>query len=241
LRELWLASDSGAFNFTSQLFVNKNNSGLHNNVVHHLDFDYSGNACFAASDGISILHNGKWAKSSGLDNLYLNFEITGMASAANGFTYVTTYGGGVERFKIDVDGISGATIFDNDWTWLESDNINTVFIDDTTQVYGTDRGVALHFSEYTKWDWLLYTISDGLIGDTVLAIVKDHSDNWWFGTTRGISRLNDAEWTNYTVETQNIISDNIKFLAVDIDGSVWFASDEGLSQFIDGQWINYSK
>jgi hypothetical protein len=53
--------------------------------------------------------------------------------------------------------------FTNDWTLLESDNINTVFIDDTTHVYGTDRGAALHSSECTKWDWLVYTTSEGLI------------------------------------------------------------------------------
>jgi ligand-binding sensor domain-containing protein len=241
VKELWLASNTGVFNFTLQLYVTKANSGLLNDRVNHLNFDNNSSACFATPEGISILNNDKWTNYSGLDNLYLNFEITDMSSATNGFTYVTTYGGGVERFKINIDGISGATTFDTDWTMLESNNINTVFIDDTTQVYGTDAGVAMHFSEYTKWNWLIYTTSDGLICDTVLAIVKDHSDNWWFGTTQGISRLDDSEWTNYSIETHNIISNDIKFLAVDIDGSVWFASDKGLSQFIDEQWVNYSK
>lgn len=241
VKELWLAADIGAYNFTSELLVNNINSGLLSNEVNHLDFDYFSNTCFVTPFGISILNNGNWKEYSGLDNLFLDYEITDIASASNGFTYVTTYGGGIERFKIETDAISGATVFTNDWTLLETDNIRAVFIDDTTQVYGTDKGVAMHFSEFTKWDWLVYTTRNGLIGDTVLSVVKDHSDNWWFGTTRGISRLCDTVWTNYSFSTHNIISDSIKFLAVDIDGSVWFASDKGLSQFIDEQWINYSK
>ena len=54
--------------------------------------------------------------------------LTDAYSDTNGYTYATTNGGGVERFMIDVDGISGATVFDSEWSGLESDIINTVFI-----------------------------------------------------------------------------------------------------------------
>jgi ligand-binding sensor domain-containing protein len=240
-KELWIGSDEGALNFNSQLHLKESNSGLDNNVVTHLNFDYAGRSYFATPTGISILENESWTTSTGLDDLYLFHEITGIASARNGYTYITTHGGGVECFKSDIDGISGATIYDTDWTRLESNNILTVFIDDTTQVFGTDRGVALHFSELTKWDWEAYTSAEGLINDTVISIVKDQSDNWWFGTTNGLSKFNDSEWTNYSSENNNMHSNHIKFLAVDIDGSVWFASDEGLSQFKNEQWLNFPK
>lgn len=240
--ELWLASDAGVLNFTTQQQLTSTNSGLKDNIVTHLDFDFENRGIFAIHKGLSILNsNNKWFESTGQNDLYKNFEITDIASAVNGFTYVTTKGGGVERIKMDVDGISGATVFDTDWTKLESNNINTVFIDSITQVYGTDAGVAMHFSEFTKWDWETYTKTDGLINDTVIAIVKDKSDIWWFGTKHGLSSFNNSKWTNYSVETHQIISNNIKFLALDIDGTVWFASDNGLSHFTGGKWVNYSK
>ena len=241
VNELWLASNNGVLNNASQQQLTSANSGLKNDVVNLLDFDFKNRGIFANPKGLSILDNNKWIESKGLNDIYLQFQITDIASASNGFTYVTTKGGGVERFEMDVDGISGATIFDTDWSKLESNNINTVFIDSITQVYGTDAGVAMHFSEFTKWDWETYSKKDGLINDTVIAVVKDGSKNWWFGTKQGLSRFGNSKWTSYSVKTHNLLSNNIKFLAVDIDGTVWVASDEGLSHFINGQWINYSK
>lgn len=240
-QRLWLASNDGVLNYTTDEIFTSSNSGLQNNAVKSFDFDFSNRGIFATPDGLSILDNDKWISSAGLNDIYNEFEISDIGSASNGFTYVTTKGGGVERFEMDVDGISGATIFDTDWTKLESNYINTVFIDSITQVYGTDMGVTMHFSEFTKWDWESYSTFDGLINNNVISVAKDKSDNWWFGTSEGLSRFTNDTWTNYTVETDNIISNNIKFLAVDSDGTVWLASDEGLSQFINNQWINYSK
>lgn len=238
--ELWFASNNGVFNLTTNEHLTTSNSGLHNNTVKYLCFEKN-NSFFATSKGVSAFDSKKWFETSGTNDFYKNFEITDIASAVNGFTYVTTKGGGVERLKLDVDGISGATVFDTDWSKLESNNINTVFIDSITQVYGTDAGVAMHFSEFTKWDWETYSTKDGLINDTVTAVLKDKSNNWWFGTKHGLSSFSNSKWTNYSVETHKIISNNIKFLATDIDGTVWIATDEGLSHFTGGKWVNYSK
>jgi ligand-binding sensor domain-containing protein len=239
--ELWLASNSGVLNLTNQLHLTNTNSGLKSNTVSHISFDNNDRSYFASPMGVSIFDSKNWFATSGQNDLYLNFEITDMASAVNGFTYITTHGGGIERLKMDVDGISGATVFDTDWTKLESNNINTVYIDSITQVYGTDAGVAMHFSEYTKWDWETYSTKDGLINDTVTAVLKDKSNNWWFGTKHGLSSFNNSKWTNYTLETHDFISNNVKFLALDIDGTIWIATDDGLSHFTGGHWINYSK
>lgn len=238
---LWLASNEGILNISEDVLINSGNSGLKSNQVHRLEFDFSNRGIFANPDGLSINDNGKWFFSSGNNDLYQNHEITDVASAVNGFTYVTTNGGGIERFEMGVDGISSATIFDSDWTLLESNNINTVFIDSITQAYGTDMGVGLHFSEFTKWDWEFYSTIDGLIDNNVISVLKDKSDNWWFGTNVGLSKFDNTNWTNYTVKNNGILSDSIKFLAVDIDGSVWFASDRGLSQFTNNEWTNYIK
>lgn len=240
-QELWLASDLWAYNFSSHYYLTSENSLLPVNRVNHLHFNNRQGAFFATPEGLSMETRTTWINYTGMDDLYLDYEITDMGTASNGYTYVTTYGGGVERFTSDVDGISGATVFDTDWSQLESDYIHTVFIDDTLQVYGTDMGVAMHFSEYTKWDWQVYTTSDGLINDTVLAVLKDHTGHWWFGTPGGISRFDGSSWTSYTAQSHDMISNQILFLAIDIDGSVWMAAHKGLSQFTGDRWISYPK
>jgi ligand-binding sensor domain-containing protein len=240
-RELWLASDQGACNFTLDELLTEANSGLHNDVVSQIGHNYLNTAFFASTDGLSLLDDDSWSHYPGVNDLYLSHQISDIGSASNGYTYVTTYGGGIERFKAGPDGITGATLMDTDWTRLESDYIYSVYIDDTTQVYGTSLGVAFHFSEYTKWDWEVYTTADGLVNDTVLSVTRDLSGNWWIGTAGGISRFDETQWISYTSDQHDMTGNRAEYLAVDNDGSVWMASDEGLSHFTGGLWVSYPK
>ncbi len=236
---LWLASDKSALEvFTNQLLTASDNGFLDNNIT-HLDIDEEKKLYLASDKGISIMKDNQWIIDKGLDSLYMTYPITDIGNASNGYTYATTLGGGVERFKCDVDGISGATIFEKDWTKLESDNILTVYIDDTVQVFGTEYGVAFHYSEYTKWDWETYTTDDGLVSDTVLSITKDNDNNWWFGTVNGLSKFSQNTWTNYKVRDAGFLSDTINYMAIDTDGSLWCASNKGLSHFQNNQWTNF--
>lgn len=240
-KELWLASDIGAYNYTGDNLLTESNSGLQKNLVSQIGFNPDNIAFFASSDGLSMLNGETWSLYPGMENFFLYHEISDIGSASNGYTYVCTKGGGIERFKADLDGISGATLMDTDWTQLESNYISSVYIDDTTQVYATDMGVGFHFSEYTKWDWEVYTTDDGLVNNEVLSVVRDHSGLWWIGTAEGISMFDGSTWLSYTVDENDMCSNRAQYLAVDTDGSVWMASDEGLSRFSDGQWVAYPK
>lgn len=240
-KELWLASDMGAYNYTGENLLTETNSGLQSNLVSQIGFNPGNIAFFASSEGLSWLNGEAWSLYPGMNDFFLEHEISDIGSASNGYTYVCTYGGGIERFKADLDGISGATIMDTDWTQLESNYVNSVHIDDTTQVYATDMGVGFHFSEYTKWDWEVYTTNDGLVNNEVLSVVRDHSDMWWIGTAEGISSFDEINWVSYTSDQYDMTGNRVPYLAVDIDGSVWMASDQGLSHFSDGQWVAYPK
>jgi len=240
-KELWLASGQGAYNFTASYLLSGSNSGLQNDMVSQIGFNPDHIGIFASPDGLSLQNGESWSTYTGMDDFFLYHEISDIGSASNGYTYVTTYGGGIERFKAGLDGISGATLMDSDWTQLESNYVYSVYIDDTTQVYGTDLGVGFHFSEYTKWDWEVYTTSDGLVNDTVLSVVRDNSGKWWIGTANGISMYDESQWVNYTTEEYDMSGKAVKYLAINTDGSVWMASDNGLSQFTGGTWVAYPK
>lgn len=238
-RELWLASNEGGYNQTADYVYNQANSALQNDQVSDIGFNYEHYALFASTEGLSLLNGEQWSNYAGLDDFFLYHEISDIGSTSNGYTYVTTYGGGIERFKADIDGISGATIMDSDWTRMESNYVHSVYIDDTTQVYGTNLGVAFHFSEYTKWDWEVYTTADGLVNDTVLSVVRDLSGNWWIGTANGVSMFDDLAWVNYSPDEYKMPGKQASFLALDTDGAVWMASDEGLSRYSKGSWTAY--
>ena len=246
--KIWLCSNNGLSVFEhndekiSNLVTYKSTqSGILSDSVLAVDIDLKSTRYIATSSGLSIFSNNKWQDYFGQagDKILQNYKISAVAAANNNWVYVSTQGGGVSRFKY-LDAVSGATTFTEEWaSGLKSDNILTVVIvDDTCQWYGTDKGVALHTNELTKSGWTRYSRTDGLICDTVTTIAKDLSGNIWFGTPKGISKLNNETWVNLT--TKNGLTSNvINTIAVDLDGSVWVGTDNGISRYINGIWIDF--
>lgn len=238
---LWIASNEGVLNNVTGEFLTTENSQIANNKIKALSRDANNSMYFAWQNGISILFNNQWFQNTGLNDFFQNHTITDIATTTDGYTYAATSSGGIERFRCGVDGISGATTLDTDWTRLNSNNILTVFTIDTIQAYGTDQGAAIHYSEFTKWDWETFTRFDGLVSDTVISIVRDTDETWWFGTYRGLSHYNGTSWTLYNVANSSIPSDTIRFLDIDRNGTIWMATDAGLSYFSNNQWTNILK
>jgi ligand-binding sensor domain-containing protein len=254
LSRIWLASNFGATvynyksdNIDSEINYSIENGMLSNNIKAVGVYD-SGTYFFGTSLGLSILHNNKWSSFTGktrYENIEVlkNYEISDIARSKNGWVFVTTLGGGVSRFKYELDAVSGATTYNSDWAFgIQSDSVNTVVIvDDTCQWFGTNNGVGFHTSHYTKEDWIYYSTRDGLICDTVLAIAKDQSGNVWFGTPKGLSKFDGLKsWKNYTIQ-DGLIDNKINTIAVDIDNSVWFGTDKGISHFSNNKFTNYTK
>lgn len=241
-QDTWLATNAGLINQSASTSISSSNSCLPNDFITKMAIDYRGVVYAGSSDGITVIDQSQCFDTIGRDKEMIKFEITDIGTATNDYTYVTTYGGGVGRFKYDVDGITGATVFDKDWSELRTNYVHTVFIEDTIQWFGSVNGVAKHNSIYTKWDWETWHVEDGLISDTVISVAKDLENNMWFGTCRGISRFDEeaGTWTNYDVDSHNIINDTVCKIAVESNGKVWIATASGLSAFDGSTWTNYS-
>lgn len=251
-KQIWVGTHEGTVKATiaSQSLTlsdtyRRASNGLLSDTVWSVASDKNSAKFFGTPNGLSILKNaiwtsydGKWGKKS-TDNFLTKKPITAIASAKNGWNYVSTKGGGVSRFQY-TDAVSGATKFFMPWAYgLKSDTVFTVVVvNDTCQWYGTTKGAAYHTSHNTKADWTSYSIADGLVSDSVYAIAQDASGNTWFGTQRGVSKLKNDVWTNFT--TQNgLIANKVNAVAIDIDGSVWFGTDNGISQLKEGVWKSF--
>jgi len=245
--EIWLGSKLGAssFEYTSSNIGNLasytiKDKNLLSDTVSSIDIDQSNVKYIGTAKGLSILKGSTYSSFKG--EILDKYKITGVATAANGWVYVSTEGGGVSRFKYNTDAVSGATTFHQPWSMgLMTDTVFTVItVNDGYQWYGTTKGAVLHKTEFPKnpEDWVQYSRKDGLVCDTVYAIGKDLSGDMWFGTNKGVSMLSDNTWVSYTKNT-GLIANKINTIAIDKDGSVWFGTDEGISHYINKQWINY--
>ena len=103
---------------------------------------------------------------------------------------------------------------------------------------GTDGGLA-------RWDgiqWSVFTVENGLSGETVRAIADDREGNLWVGTFRsGLNRLHNGEITAYHKE-DGLPSEDILSLYVDDEDVLWIGTrGSGLARFRNGKWTQFTK
>ena len=129
--EIWYALSNGAgmIGYNSgvieyQSSYTTTNSEILSNEVNAVSLDNSDLKWFGTSNGLSVLKNNNWYNEE-MDGFYSLFPITEIACDTGGWNFIATFGGGVSRHKMEVDAISGASIYDSVWTGLGSNYVNT--------------------------------------------------------------------------------------------------------------------
>ena len=254
---LWMGLTQGAITMSTgsgviqnSTLYNESNSTLSSDIVNKVTVGNNGIAWFASAFSPCYLRNNKWdtipyfSSNYPLHNFFQVYPITGFG--VHGDTcYASTNGAGVARFVYganDVDGVTGASSYQNFGPCPIPNNVNCVYVDSSSNKwYGSQSGLIYHPSLKFESQWLTYNnTSNGLINNNVLTITKDKNNTLWIGTAAGISTfnlstINNPVFNNYT--TSNGLSDNnINSLAVDIDGSIWAATNNGISHFKNNTW-----
>ena len=86
-----------------------------------------------------------------------------------------------------------------------------------------------------------YTETDGLLSNFVECIAIDINDNIWFGTSIGLQKYDEVNWTTYNTSTYpDMASDNIKVITCMTNGDVWIGTDNGVSKFDGTNWTTYN-
>jgi len=243
LETQWMCGQDGAYQLETGTEYNTANSGISDNMLHAMGINPQNGVAFFASDkGVDILHD-SWMLYEGFQQFLTRHRISDVGVDSKGYTYVSTLGGGVERFAYAADGISGATLMDTDWSRLRSNVVHSIFVDDTIQAYGTDAGAALHYSEFTKWDWQVLSTAEGLSNDTVLSICRDAQGLWWIGTRNGLNSYDELtqQIQPYTPASHDLLPLPIRHLAMDPSGGLWLATDMGLTLFTTGGTLHYTR
>jgi len=237
---IWLATDNGVSvlaienpdAITCATPYRSDNTGLVSNKVLSVAVDTGHVKWFGTNQGLSIFTGSQWETYT-VQDLLPNNVILSISTKFNGWNYLATRGGGVARLRYDgIDGITGASAIDTEWSSIASDTVNDVLIgSDEVEWFGTPRGTSRHKGSDTKTNWTTYRIHDGLIHDHVLAIAEDLEGGKWFGTAGGLSRLFNDQWQSWTTAT-GLAGDSVNDITVDLDGSLWLATNNGISHMI---------
>ena len=237
---VWLTSGSGitllgniSIDTIDVLYqYKKNNSDLICDTVNTMTLDINALKWFGTEKGVSLLSNNGWTTITTENYLQSNI-IKDLACAKSGLVHIATKGGGVSRLKIDeVDAITSASTIVSTWSWLLSDTIYTVFIDNNdVQWFGTGEGLFRHTGIDSKINWTVYQKLDGLADNYVQSITQDSAGFLWIGTKAGVSKFKDDSFINYTIQ-DGLINNNINDIISDDEGNIWFATDGGVSKLI---------
>lgn len=81
-----------------------------------------------------------------------------------------------------------------------------------------------------KYNFVNWTVEDGLIQSQASSICQDNYRQLWIGTEGGISKFDGKKFTGYTVQ-EGLIANPVNVLSCDKAGHIWIGTNYGLSVF----------
>lgn len=96
--------------------------------------------------------------------------------------------------------------------------------------------VFVHSQQY---NFINYTVQDGLAQSQVRDICQDSQGYLWVGTSGGLSRFNGTRFDNYSVDN-GLPDNNIRRLYYGKSGRLWIATSKGVAYYIRGEFFPIS-
>ena len=84
-----------------------------------------------------------------------------------------------------------------------------------------------------QYNFISYTVAEGLAQNQVYSIVQDNEGYLWFATTGGLSRFDGREFVNYS-QREGLFRNHVDYLFKDDQGRIWMAMKGGVSLY-DGE------
>jgi ligand-binding sensor domain-containing protein len=220
---LWISHPEGVSSFDGQRWTTYSQIGELPDCDNFLYIGQDNSIWCGSFYGVAQLINGNWTTYS--STLYEGLEgVTTMTSMPTGtYLFGSLITGEVWQYNGD------------SWTLFpytgDSDITNLLALPDGNLWFGT----LIHgIYTYDGSIWRHYTISSGLIGNSVTALAVSRDGTIWLGTFTGASSFNGGKWTNYSQE-DGLIGE-VKNIVIDSKGIVWIATDKGLNRFDSKKW-----
>lgn len=194
--------------------------------------DNAGNIWFGTDNGV-IMVNLTTQKAENIQKMRNNW-IYDIAIDRSGNIWFASMGHGVWKREAKSSRYIHYTHNDKDATSLSSNSVSGITIDHTgTPWFSTDRGGICRYNQKAN-NFSRYSKEEGLPDDIAYKIVEDNDGYLWFGTNRGLVRLNPVDNTIKTFTTRDGLPTNQfnycgAILAT--DGNIYMATLNGLLTF----------
>jgi len=99
--------------------------------------------------------------------------------------------------------------------------------------------LAAYFSAAQQYNFLTYSVEEGLTQNQVYGIVQDKKGYLWFGTTAGLSRFDGNTFKNFS-QRDGLYRNQVNDLFISKDGTIWVATIGGFSIYKDNKFTPIS-
>lgn len=89
-----------------------------------------------------------------------------------------------------------------------------------------------------QYNFINYSIEDGLAQSQVRAICQDESGYLWIGTLGGLSKFDGTNFENYSTN-DGLLGNQINSIFSDCKGNLWFGSNGGVSMYNGDEFKNF--
>lgn len=153
---------------------------------------------------------------------------------SKGLTWVATMGEGVFCYNPDTDEIKNYKHKQEDSLSISTNEVTGISEDSKGNLwFSTDRG-GMNCYERTTSKFISYSLKDGLPDNVTYRAVEDKNKNIWFGTNKGLVRLNPSTKAIRTFTRTDGLPDNqfcYKSALQSSDGKLYFGTINGLIAF----------
>lgn len=218
-------------------------NGLSDNTVYSIVQDQTGFMWFGTQNGLNkfdgyqftVYRNDPFDPTSvsndNAGNIYIDHD---------GYIWVGTWGGGVDRLDPRTGQFKNYTLNPNDPNSLSSDRVQTIFQDSRGTVWIGTSGGGLNkldsqtdtFTHYLPNPNNPFSISN----DRIWRIDEDRDGYLWIATSNGLNRFDPAteKFSHYFNDPANpaSLSHNlVRTLYIDRAGVLWVGTEKGLNRF----------
>ena len=266
---LWSGGYGGLSRFDGHRFVNFNKkNGLVDVNVNVISGDETGGIFIGTNKGLSVFQNhtfSNYGKNEGL----LNSHVTAISKGYHHAMYVGTKRGlfllsknkikAVKKladykinclFKSDTTALfigtdQGLVVYGhsafkllNTANGLPSNKINCITSFKGKIVIGTDKGMS--FYDFTKNKFTNYFEEQGLIDNSITALVNQNDKYLWIGSQTGLLRFDNSLFSYYNVDLTNN-SNQINAILNDQEDNIWLGTYSGLYRYRDNSFSTFDK
>lgn len=187
--------------------------------------------------GVSGFDGGTWARYRSDNSLMPSSEVRAMSliPGTTGGLMFATAGGAVLY-----DQVSDVWyVYDTGNSGIVSNNVTAVAVDAGGGLwFGTGDGGVTRTRNPLDWDQ--FDAADGLGSNNVRDIFVASDGTVWVATARGVSWLQDNQFSTSNVLNAGLPSNSVRALAEDGQGRIWIATDGGVGSFDGSTWTAFT-